>query len=190
MYLGFSGAQRTGKTTLAKAFAERHADSGWTYVEFSASAVLAKHGHTAKDEVDIAKRFYLQRKILEQFDAQMSCSRLGARHATTDRTPLDFLSYLQADITRGFPGALEKEYADFERDCLAVLASTCFSTVVVQPGISLVEDPKSAQASPAFMTHFNNTMLGISLPLIAVHVLPADILDLDKRLDYLNFLAI
>ena len=177
-HIGFSGAQRVGKSTLAKLVAERF---GLTYADAEIAKTIQRLNLSAKEQYDIETRFWIQQQILDDFEA------LCKSKATTcvfDRTPLDFIVYMQADILRDFPNHLEQAYHTFEKNCLR--AFRMFECFIVQPGIPLTEDAKSAPASPAYMTHYTNIMIGIAFNLHDTYIMPKNILSLEDRIKYVE----
>ena len=98
--IAFIGAHRTGKTTLAKAVCEA---TGVPYVPISTSQVFKDNGLDPSDKLDIWTRFDIQKKILLHaydiwfdMDQQFIC----------DRTPLDMLAYMLADIQANSIGVI------------------------------------------------------------------------------------
>ena len=99
------GAHRTGKTTLAKAFSNY---SGMPFVQTGASHVFADMGLDPKVDYPLEVRLDIQKRILESFEKQ--CSSVKTKHFITDRTPIDFMAYMMADIQReNVRGQLEKD---------------------------------------------------------------------------------
>ena len=64
--IGLSGAHRTGKSSLARAFAEKH---GIPFVETSASQVFKDLGVDPAATHDFSTRLTVQEEILKRFDA-------------------------------------------------------------------------------------------------------------------------
>src|SRR5258706_15719526 len=92
--IGLCGSNRVGKTTLAKAFAE---EAGVKYVPTSASGTFERLGYSPKVDLPFAERLMIQQEILKDCNALYEKS--GVRFIT-DRTPIDFLGYLLADVQR------------------------------------------------------------------------------------------
>lgn len=184
--IGVFGAQRVGKTTLAKHFAEMY---GIQYLQVSASSVLERNGATAKADYDIQRRLELQRAILSDF-----CTKWEAACATdlpfiTDRTPLDLYVYMLADVKRDCSANLAYSLQQYADDCLEAFVKYFDFAVLVQPGIKLVEDAKSAPAFTPFLTHFNLMALGLASRIQRVHVLNEDVLDLHARAEFVHSLC-
>jgi hypothetical protein len=154
--IGLSGAQRTGKSTLARAYAEEH---GVKFVATGASATFARLGLDPKKDYDFATRLRIQREILAD------CDRLYEKSGTrfiTDRTPIDFLGYTLADVTReNVRGATDRELRRYVDDCYACANKHFTVLILVQPGIALVEEVGKAPANVPYMEHLNALMLGL-----------------------------
>jgi hypothetical protein len=170
--LGLCGAQRTGKSTLAQAYAE---ESGIKFVATGASATFQRLGLDPKKDYDFATRLKLQKEILHDCDALYEKS--GVRFIT-DRTPIDFLGYTLADVTReNVRGALDAELQRYIADCYACANKHFTTLVLVQPGIELVEAEGKAPANPSYMEHLNALMLG----LMAADTLQSDHYQIPRR---------
>lgn len=161
MSLALLGAHRVGKTTLARAFAQKH---DIPFVQTGASEVFKALGLDPKAEYPIDQRIAIQAAILHAFEAQWldACSR--TTFYISDRSPLDLASYLLADVTRqtlaGQP-AVAEAVVHYVARCISS-ANRFFSTIVlVQPGIKLVEEKGKAPACPAYMEHLNSLQFGL-----------------------------
>jgi hypothetical protein len=154
--IGLAGSQRVGKSTLAKAYAE---ESGVKFVATGASATFQRLGLDPKRDYDFATRLRIQREILAD------CDRLYEKSGTrfiTDRTPIDFLGYTLADVTReNVRGKLDAELRRYIVDCYACANKHFTVLVLVQPGIALIEEEGKAPANPSYMEHLNALMLGL-----------------------------
>ena len=156
MSWGLCGSHRTGKSTLAKAFAEQ---TGVKYVATGASATFERLGFDPKKDYDFGTRLMIQREILKDVDALYE--RSGVRFIT-DRTPIDLLGYTLADVTReNVSGALAAELLRYMTDCFASINRHFTTLVLVQPGIELIEAEGKAPANPAYVEHLNALMLGL-----------------------------
>jgi predicted ATPase len=161
MSLGLCGAHRTGKSTLAEAFAKKH---DLVFVRTGATEVFARLGLDPKAEYPIDQRISIQSAILYAFEQQWMDASRRTTFFVSDRTPIDLASYLLADVSRqtlaGRMGSSEaiNRYTD---RCLES-ANRFFSTIIlVQPGIPVVEAEGKAPADPAYMEHLNSLQLGL-----------------------------
>jgi hypothetical protein len=173
------GAQRTGKSTLAKLFAKREE---YEFIEITTSQVFVDLKLDPKADYPFEKRIFIQRKILEAAN-KLYCSAGGL--FISDRTPIDMLAYTFADVTRqNVNGALEKEIEAYTNDCFEVLNRHFALLMLVQPGIPLIEEIGKAPATPAYMEHINYLVFGlmISERTHAKHYyIPRSMLDLEER---------
>lgn len=189
MTLGLTGAQRTGKTTLADAFAKAQ---NMPLVRTSATEVFAILGKDPKVEYPIGERIAIQESILLAFEGLYSKAGKTAPVWVADRTPLDLAGYMLADVQRSTL-ADQPEVArmvnGYVQRCLEA-TNRWFSTVVlVQPGIALVEEAGKAPACPAFIEHFNTLQLGFLVdPRLKVtsYVIPRRYTDLQDRMDSIS----
>jgi predicted ATPase len=159
--LGLVGSHRTGKTTLAQAFAQKFE---LPFVRTSATEVFAAIGRDPKVDYPIEERISIQEAILYAFEKQYEQARSVSKVFIADRTPIDLASYLLADIQRGttapIPGLSDMVTGYVDR-CMNS-ASTWFSTIIlVQPGIPLVEADGKAPACPAYIEHLNALQMGL-----------------------------
>ncbi len=187
--LGLSGSHRTGKTTLAQAFA---AQEGIPFVRTSGSEVFSIIGKDPKVDYPIEERIVIQEAILYAFERQYQAAREQSPFFIADRTPIDLASYLLADVQRtttAHTPELAGMINDYLSRCFHV-ASEHFSTIVlVQPGIALVEAEGKAPACPAYVEHMNALQAGLLLdPRLHArnYMIPRKFVALSSRLDCLK----
>lgn len=180
-----TGAHRTGKTTLAKAFSER---SGIPFVKTGASQVFADMALDPKIDYPMKIRLGIQRKILESFEKQ--CKSVNGMFIT-DRTPIDFMAYTLADCQReNVPVHLHEEIEKYMNDCISLTNWLFPILMVVQPGIKVVEEPGKAPAHTAYVEHINHLIMGI---VVSERIesenfyIPRYMTDLEERVNCLNF---
>lgn len=150
------GAQRTGKTTLAKAYAEA---AGIKFVPTSASATFDRLGYSPKADYPFETRLMIQREILRDMDRLYE--RSGVKFIT-DRSPIDLLGYTLADVQRNnVPYELAAEVVRYTNDCYECANRHFTALILVQPGIQPVEADGKAPANPSYMEHLNALMLGL-----------------------------
>ena len=151
---GLCGAQRTGKTTLARAYAETH---GLKFVATNTRQVLASIGMDAKTQYPIKQRLFAQNAILSELCSQWKQDST----AIFDRTPIDVLAYMEADVLRDFPNDEEtiESYMAYRSKCLAAV-HLFDSLTLVQPGITIIEEEGAAQGCVPYMEHFNTLCIG------------------------------
>ena len=180
-----TGAHRTGKTTLAKAFSER---SGIPFVQTGASQVFAEMGLDPKVDYPMEIRLGIQRKILESFEKQ--CKSVNGMFIT-DRTPIDFMAYTLADCQRGnVPVHLHEEIEKYMNDCINLTNWLFPALLVVQPGIKLVEEPGKGPAHTVYVEHINHLIMGIIVSdrIQSEHFyIPRYMTDLEDRINCLSY---
>lgn len=182
---GLCGAQGVGKTTLAKAYADKH---GAIFVETSVSKVIRAFGYDpSRADYDFSTRLDIQEEVLKQVDAIYSCVPVGI-DAVADRTPLDMLAYTMSEaIGNNVLPEDQERFAAYVQKCFEVTNKRFSAIVLVQPGIPLQADRDGkAVANLAYMEHLNSLILGLTVDarLKCAHFyLPRQLLDLTERVD-------
>jgi hypothetical protein len=98
MRIGFCGAHRTGKTTLAKRVAEL---LGYPTVLSGTSAIVAQYGFdmATDNRINVAG-LVMQQEIIDTLaDAAQAAREAAPGSFVADRTPIDAAAYLLADAT-------------------------------------------------------------------------------------------
>ena len=184
--IGLCGAHRTGKTSLARAFAEKH---GLEFVQTSASQVFKDLGFDAATHYDFATRLTIQEEILKRFDQQYAA--VGAKPAISDRTPLDMLAYTMAEAVQyAVPAELQDRFKKYVQSCIDVTNRRFGVLLVVQPGIKIVEEEGKAALNDAYIEHLNSIVLGLSVDerIKSAHFyIPRHMTDMEDRLAALDF---
>jgi len=183
--IGLTGAQRTGKSTLAKAYAER---AGIKFLQTDVVGTFARLGFDAKKDYPFDLRLHIQGEILK--DCEALYERAGVNWIT-DRTPICMLAYTLADVTRqSLTQELESELDAYAKACIDVCNRHFTTLIVLQPGIKAVDAPGKAPASPGFMEHMNALCLGLSVDerIKAYHYyIPRDMLSLTRRVEAVQY---
>lgn len=178
--LAFVGAQRTGKTTLAKAFAQKNTD--YTALMTSVGGVFKRLGLDPKVDYPFDKRLDTQRHILDELEAQYNGAGLLF---VTDRSPVDMIAYTLADVQREtLTDPLEKALEEYVNDCFEVTNRYFATLMIVQPGIEPEESEKSAPATYGYTEHINALCIGLTMDsrLKCAHfALNRTTTDLDRR---------
>jgi hypothetical protein len=156
--ISLTGSHRVGKTTLAKAYADKH---GIEFVETSVSAIFADMGIDPAGSFDFALRLKVQQEILKRLDAIYE--RYAGRQAIFDRCPIDFMGYTLGDaVGDSVPSECVPELNRYIDACYDVLNKRFSAIVLVQPGIQLVAAPGKAVTNAAYIEHLNSLMLGLA----------------------------
>jgi len=181
---GLAGAHRTGKTTLAREYAKRH-DA--TFLKTDVSKSLASMGFTARDSLSLSERLQVQEIALNDCIAVWAQAK---GECITDRTPLDLAMYTISEVTMGRANNMVEDYdaTDYllelyvER-CLHAAEKYFGNIIVVQPGIKVVDDAKSAAPSKSYILNLSLTILGLA-NVSSSHIMPKDILQIEDRVVY------
>ena len=181
---GLCGAQRVGKTTLANVASQ---ELGFQFVQTDTRQVFNRIGRDPKRAYPIHERMRIQNEVFsalyEAWQANDNC--------IFDRTPLDTLAYLEADVLRDFPSDsrtvdLYFEYRDRCLDAVNLFSSIAF----VQPGIKIVEEVGAAQGCLPYMEHYNNLVFAYIRQYVAsnvfTYIMPSNVLDLGLRVSSLR----
>jgi len=179
--IGLAGAHRVGKTTLARAFAEKH---GLVFVQTSASEVFREFGMDPATRYTFDDRLSVQEEILKRFDQQYAA--VGAAPAITDRTPLDMLAYTLAEAVQDMVTERDqRRLKKYVQDCIDVTNKRFGVLLVVQPGIQVVAEDGKAALNDAYIEHLNTLILGLTVDerIKAAHFyLPRGMLDMEERI--------
>lgn len=164
--IGISGSHRSGKTTLAMAFAKQQQ---LLFVQTSATEVFKAAGLDPKGVLTITQRIVIQEAMLKVFEDHYAAAagKSSVGLFVTDRTPIDLAAYLLAEVNQHTTAELDPELVSFAvsyvRRCI-LATNRWFSTVVIlQPGLQVVEAEGKARGCPLFMEHLNSLMLGLVL---------------------------
>ncbi|NJK35477.1 MAG: AAA family ATPase [Oscillatoriales cyanobacterium SM2_2_1] len=181
--IGFCGAHRTGKTTLA---AEVSTYLGVPFVRTSTSLVFRRAGLDPADPLTIAQRLDIQQQVLTTAIAQWQ--PMGSSLFVSDRTPVDMGAYLLADIQ----GQTEVEADAVTQYVTTVVAATndyFRHLFLIPPAIPLVLEAGKAALNSAYMLHLHYLILGLCGERQLrdrVHVLPLELTDLGQRRDWVT----
>ncbi len=155
MSIGLCGASGTGKTTLAKVVA-KYAEM--YFLESSARKALTLMGLDSQKNCDFNTRMAIQWKILELAEEDY---KNAPKPFISDRTPLDFIAYTIADVSRETLNDEQREdFEDYYIKCFNV-TNTYFSIVtLIQPAITIEEDGVRPTCS-IYSEHINLILLGL-----------------------------
>lgn len=186
--IGLAGSHRTGKTTLARAYAQAYKIP---LVETSSSEVFRELGYDPQADYPFHVRMFLQYKILENAERAY---RKGGHIFITDRTPIDMMAYAMADVQRGnVDAAMSNAIMEYIIKCYEVTNAHFSMICVVQPGIPLVEDPTKAPANLAYMEHISALVKGMSnneMLRVSKFIMKRNTLTLEDRLSTLHHVLV
>lgn len=180
MKIALFGAHRTGKTSLAKEFAEA------TRIPFIQSTV-SKDMKNLNVETDTAfemqKRLETQEKIFESYKNLMS----DKVALVTDRSPLDFALYTILEVSNNFPNDVEliSRYQNYLDSCIQ--ESKKFDKIyLLQPGIEIVKEGGKGNSVKPVIDKLNLIALGLASKLETnIVIIPEHILNLSQRVEFL-----
>lgn len=159
MSIGLCGSHRSGKSTLARAYAEKR---GIQFVETSVSAIWRSLGYDPAKEYDFATRLMVQEEILKRVDAIYA--KYAGLDFITDRTPLDMAAYTLGDaIGDRVPADCQVRLANYVNACFDVTNRRFGMVLLIQPGIPLVDAPGKAAMNVGYIEHLNSLILGLTV---------------------------
>lgn len=145
---GLAGAHRSGKTTTARAIADK---MGIEFLETKVVDVFKDFGVDPKDEVPFALRLDIQDAILESLRIQY---RLRTKPFVADRTPFDVLGYTQAEIGRTTVTSDLRDRVDAHwLNALMITKESLHSILLLPPLPNQIDAPGKAPACPLYMDH-------------------------------------
>ena len=158
MTIALSGSHRTGKTTLARAYAERE---GIPFVQTTTSKVFEQMGLNPAVTQPLSKRIEVQQRILDTLDKQYAGAGQGMFIA--DRSPLDCIGYTMVELGQGkMTIKNEKLLSAYFADCIAC-ANQHFSIIaVVRPAIAAVNEPGKASLGKHYIDHLATIINGLA----------------------------
>ena len=208
--IGFSGAHRTGKSTLQRAVVAKLVEQGLR-ADSLQMPTYAVQGDAVKKELTFPERLDLQFKILEAYAEVLDGPPQRWRSldvAVFDRTPIDTLAYLTASVNRECPYDLDERVQEYAMQVKHLFKYYFDLAIFVPPGIPLQEDPTSSPCSCAYVSHISS-LCELYLHRIAssgninewdkewgeinrpeeVRFIPEEVLDLDARVQLcMNFI--
>ena len=188
--VGLCGAQRVGKSTLAREYATQ---AGIKFFETSAARVFAKRGFDPKVDYSIDVRLLIQQEILDEYANDICAYTLTDDVVfITDRTPIDMMAYLLADVQRKpYTDAIENKVEIYVKNCYEV-TNECIPTLVfIQPGIKPVEAEGKAPSSYAYTEHISMLISGLINDTRFrgdCIYMPREVTSLSDRVDRINYI--
>ena len=183
MIIGLTGAHRTGKTTLAEKLAHK---LDLPFVPTSTSSLMIASGFDPKLDYCLHDRVWMQERILDHLEQVYR--QQPADGFVTDRTPLDAIAYMLADVTReGVDAELAERINRYVGRCYDILNRHFSTLLLIPPAIELKDEPGKAPANPAYITHIHFLILGainskiVDPPWAA---LPSQLTSLDDRIHW------
>ncbi len=181
------GAHRTGKTTLAKAYADKH---GWDFVSCSFSPAYKAVGIPMGKETNFIERMLLQDTALKLYEDLLNTQITTDKDFISDRCFLDLIGYALAD----FPNNANEDNSMWLREyidnCLSLNQQYFHSVAFIRPGIPLTEDITSWGGSSGVVNKVDACMLWVAEQAgDSIYPIPKTTIDLNERLDVLEVIA-
>lgn len=177
MAFGFAGVHRTGKTTLAKAVADRMC---LPFVETNLKDIWKEMGLDASKSYDFATRMKIQYAMLDKVD------KAYKQHAVfvTDRTPLCMIGY----TLLGFEPGTEVDRSvihDYIEACFEVSNRSLSQIMVIRPGIEYVQVDNAGNSDELYRLQLEaiiNGMTVSSFNKTHTSILGSQVTDLNQRI--------
>lgn len=153
------GPHRVGKTTLAKEYAAEN--KNYQYFTLHVSDYFRKAGVDPSKPMDFETRLRVQFEILTIAGHQYrEAINQTDKHLVCDRSPLDFMAYLLADVTMNSPDCLPA-LRSFEEEAIALHREIFDYTVLIQPGIEYVHEEAKGSSSQSYIFMLNYLYKGL-----------------------------
>lgn len=156
MILGLAGSHRSGKTTLARAVAAR---GGIAFYDGSFGRLARTLGFESVTRMSVVERLTMQNRVLDLYDREI---RLDAADRITDRTPLDMLAYLMAEVGMhaGLEETASRAIVAYRDRCVALTRDLFDDVFLLQPlPVYVVADGKPSD-DPAYQAHIQALIEG------------------------------
>lgn len=189
MNIVFVGPHRVGKTTLAKEFAAE--SSNYQYFTLHVSDYFKKVNIDPSMPMDFETRLRVQFELLTMAGQQYrEAISQTDKHLVCDRSPLDFMAYLLADVTMSSPDYLPA-LRSFEEEAIALHKEIFGYTVLIQPGIQYVHEEAKGSPSQSYIFMLNYLYKGlISKCKGSAFVMPTSPTSVNYRMKLLNSFVI
>ena len=179
--IGLAGAHRCGKTTLAKAYADKF---GIEFMKTDSAGVFERFGLDPQSDYSFSDRLFLQNEILNE--AIKVYKQADFKQAITDRTPIDMLAYMMADIKREtLTENDDLQFMEYFGRCMETANRYMSVVVIVQPGIPVKDDPTKATATFGYIQHISDLIKGVSLSemlTVPKYYIGSKVLELSSRM--------
>lgn len=156
MVFAFSGAHRSGKTTLARRVSE---DLGIEFYETKTGEVLKQAGINIVADMSIRDRMKAQELLL---DHHLAMIKKLPRPLIVDRCPIDMLAYTLGEIgmhTIHDP-ALDSQITTYTARCLNSMELHYAGAVICQPLPAYEAQDGKPPPSRAYQQHIHHLIMG------------------------------
>lgn len=182
MIFALCGSHRTGKTTLAAAFAEA---TGSKFVEISVSKLQKEIGYDSADQnYNFDERLKIQEYLIQRLNDIYEFHH--GSDVVVDRSPFDLMGYALIQAGPNITEEQSERLVSYLRTCSDVAVKYCVGTLLVQPGIELVRSDKSAPCAIGYIEHLNSLIFGLIngewTNDVPAFYIPRHVVDLKKRI--------
>jgi predicted ATPase len=184
--IGLSGAHRTGKTTVARRFAEVNE---CPLILSSATSVAKDMGIKVDIGMPIADRMAFQEEVLRRFEDVYE-TQAGNGLFIADRTPLDFAAYMLTDwhpVTSG--SEHNAQIIDYVQRCMTVTERYFYLVSVVQPGIAYVSGDGKPAPNDLYQELLNTTLIGLAADTLVrnhFYLMPRTVTENEERCSHIG----
>jgi hypothetical protein len=176
--IGFTGASRTGKSTLARLCAE---NLGFNYHEMKTAEIMAEGGFENIGNLPIEQRIEAQEFYLKRYAEIMDAL---PRQSLVDRTPIDLVGYMMAEVGMHATTPEQGERIRLYCEKALTLANQTFAIIFIPVplGSYQVADGK-APANAAYQWHTHWLMEGAAQMLRGPTMVRITATDLQTRVE-------
>ncbi len=192
--IGISGAHRVGKSTLAKAAAEK---LGMQFCETRCSEVFAKPLggvlYKPSDDLPFLDRVAMQVRMMHHL---LDRYKDMTGPFIADRTPVDVIAYMFAEVRGSSVPPDQREPVvealnELAMHAIGICDQFMLGVIHLQPGIDLIEAEGKAKACPLYIRHINmlisSLMNGWAGTHFAAYTMPVSVLDLNQRVEHVGY---
>lgn len=182
--IGFAGAHRTGKTTLARELA---AQLGLPFVQTSISQTFKQLGYDPAVDYDLPTRIMIQQKVRE---AEIEKWQAQTQAYVTDRTPVDMIAYtLACAHQEQITPELDAQLQAYIHDCLQDTLKYFTWVFEVLPALPIVHEPGKASSTKTHVQHIALIVSGMLMHHKFTHcqnimTIPTQVLTLQDRVNF------
>ncbi len=182
LIIGFSGAHRTGKTSICQTIENTNPHLPFVKTNVS-SSIKEKFGVDVNEVTDTLGFLEMQEYIIDALDALWSNYQYLC---VTDRTPLDVMAYTAAKMNYVdyFDPQLNSRYNCIMDKCKAALKKHFGCIIHVQPGIAYIEQEGKPKVSESYQDIVDKLCIGYGLTnFLEFNILPRNCLTVEGRYD-------
>jgi hypothetical protein len=186
MRIGFCGAHRTGKSTLARIIADQ-LGIHFLVTNVSQAPIWKETQTSPSDIVVFSERLKIQFGLLDYLRGQYEKAE---KAFVADRTPLDLLGYLFAFLDHTCSNLWSNATRSYVDEVIDLAQKHFDKIFLVQPGIPVV--PEVGKEGEIFLgdiyrTAINNNILAFGVNYLhpeKFHVIPLQMINLEDRVRY------